>query len=291
MKSDVPTDLAFLTGLRQRIKLHGNGPRALALAGDIAWVAGYFSDTIESVDLTAKAMAPVSYALGPAGTRSLERKGEQWFNDATLCFQQWQSCATCHSFDARVDALNWDLLNDGLGSPKNSKSLVWAHRTPPVMSTGVRTDAAVAVRAGLRHALFAVPPDEVPAAIDAYLKALVPQPSPQLEGGQLSAAARRGRKLFEDPRLAGCAVCHPAPLFTDLKSYDVGTGNRLDGPGVKFDTPTLAELWRTAPYLHDGSARTIHDVLTGPDRWDQHGKTSQLTDRQIDDLIAYVLSL
>jgi len=194
------------------------------------------------------------------------------------------------SYDARVDALNWDLLNDGLGSPKNTKSLVWSHRTPPAMSMGVRATAEVAVRAGIRHSMFAVPTPDVPAALDEYLKSLKPAPSPHLEDGELSRAARRGRKLFEDPRV-GCATCHPAPLFTDLKSYDVGTRGPLDGPGAKFDTPTLIEMWRSAPYLHDGSARTIREVLSGPDHWDLHGKTSHLTEQQIDDLAAYVLSL
>ena len=290
VRGDVPTDLAFLSGLRQRVKLHGNGPRALAMAGGKVWVAGYFSDTLEVLDLATRTVAPAPIALGSGGTMSEVRRGEMIFNDATLCFQQWQSCASCHSYDARVDGLNWDLLNDGLGSPKNAKSLVWSHRTPPAMSTGVRTNAAVAVRAGFRHALFAVVPEAFPAAVDAYLMSLTPQPSPFLEQGELSAAAGRGQRLFRDPRI-GCAICHVPPLFTDLQSHDVGTSNGHDGPGVKFDTPTLAEAWRTGPYLHDGSARTVREAISGPDRFDQHGKTAELSDRQVNDLVAYVLSL
>jgi cytochrome c peroxidase len=73
-------------------------------------------------------------------------------------------------------------------------------------------------------------------------------------------------------------------LFTDLQTYDVGTGGR-------FDTPTLVETWRTAPYLHNGSARGIREVLTTQNHADQHGKTSHLTPQEIDDLAAYVLSL
>lgn len=290
VRGDVPTDLAFLTGLRHRVKLHGNGPRALAVTGGTAWVAGYFSDTLESVDLAARTVRATPIALGSGGAMSEVRRGEMIFNDATLCFQQWQSCASCHSYDARVDGLNWDLLNDGLGSPKNAKSLVWSHRTPPAMSTGVRTDAAVAVRAGFRHALFTVVPDAIPAAVDAYLMSLAPQPSPYLVGGKLSDAARRGQRLFQDPRI-GCAVCHVPPLFTDLQSHDVGTSNGHDGPGVKFDTPTLVEMWRTGPYLHDGSARTVREAISGPDRFDQHGKTAELSEQQVSDLVAYVLSL
>src|SRR5947207_1530246 len=73
------------------------------------------------------------------------RRGELLFNDATICFQGWQSCSSCHSSDARVDGLNWDNLNDGIGNPKNSKSLLNAFLTPPSMWLGVRSNAHVAV--------------------------------------------------------------------------------------------------------------------------------------------------
>ncbi len=41
-----------------------------------------------------------------------ERKGEFYFHDAGICYQGWQSCASCHPGEGRSDALNWDLLND-----------------------------------------------------------------------------------------------------------------------------------------------------------------------------------
>jgi DNA-binding beta-propeller fold protein YncE len=290
IKGDVPNDLAFLVGLRRRVRLGGNGPRALAVAGDTAWIAGYFSDTLERLDLAAKESRPVAQPLGGSGKPSAVREGEKWFNDATICFQQWQSCASCHSYDARVDGLNWDLLNDGIGNPKNAKSLLWAHRTPPSMSLGVRATAEVAVRAGIRFSLFAVLPAEIPAALDTYLKSLAPEPSPHLVSGRLSPAAQRGRKIFED-KGTGCAVCHPGPLFTDLKSYDVGTGGRVDKAGQLFDTPTLVELWRTGPFLHDGSAATLVEVLDDARRSGKHGKVSPLSDQQVEDLVAYLLSL
>jgi hypothetical protein len=53
----------------------------------------------------------------------------------------------------------------------------------------------------------------------------------------------------------------------------------------------LYELWRTAPYLHDGTALTVREVITTRNPKDQHGKTSHLTPREIDDLVEYVLSL
>jgi cytochrome c peroxidase len=209
-----------------------------------------------------------------------------WFEGATLCYQHWQSCASCHP-DARMDALNWDLLNDGPGNPKNTKSMLLSHTTPPSMALGVRATAELAVRAGFVHILFNEPPEEVAAAIDAYLKSLRPVPSPHLVEGRLSPLAERGRQLFHSERIA-CDRCHPAPLYTDRKAYDVGTRTHQDRIR-HFDTPTLVEVWRTAPYLHDGRYPTIRELLVEG----QHGlnRRLDLTDDEIDALVEFILSL
>jgi hypothetical protein len=105
-------------------------------------------------------------------------KGDMYFHDATICFQNWQSCATCHPNDARMDGLNWDLLNDGMGNPKNTKTLLLSHQTPPCMATGIRKNAEVAVRSGVKYILFMEGEDEIYESIDEYLKSLKPLPSP-----------------------------------------------------------------------------------------------------------------
>ena len=97
----------------------------------------------------------------------------------------------------------------------------------------------------------------------------------------------------------GCAVCHSGPYYTDssLKQpfnlHDVGTGN--DDPsekmGPKYDTPTLLGVYRTAPYLHHGKAKTLLDVLTVCNKEDKHGKTSHLKAEELDDLVAFLRSL
>jgi cytochrome c peroxidase len=220
-----------------------------------------------------------------SANNSLARQGEKLFNDASLCFQQWQSCASCHP-DGRADGLNWDLLNDGMGNPKNTKSLLLAHQTPPAMITGIRDRAETAVRTGIRYIQFAHRPEDDTLAIDEYLKSLQPIPSPHLEDGQLSKAAKRGEQIFTK---AGCSNCHTGPLRTDMKMYDVGTGIGRE-TGQKFDTPTLIEIWRTAPYLYDGRARTIQELLTKDNRDNKHGITSNLSDSEIEDLTAFILS-
>ncbi len=285
--SNIPNELSFLYGIRQRIKLRGKGPRALTIIGSSIYVAEYFTDSLTLVDINKTARdKTTAFQLGTSSQITKIRKGEILFNDASLCFQHWQSCASCHPGQARVDGLNWDLLNDGLGNPKNTKSLLLSHRTPPSMMTSVRENAEDAVRAGIKHILFAVRPEDEAVSIDEYLKSLKPIPSPYLVKGKLSASAKRGQKIFSS---SGCISCHKGKLFTDLNSYDVGTGDGRD-KNREFDTPTLIETWRTAPYLYDGRAATVEEVLTKYNPEDKHGKTSGLTDGEINDLTNFVLS-
>jgi YVTN family beta-propeller protein len=290
--ADVSNDLSFLSGVRERRPLPTGdfGPRAAVVVGRRAYTANYFSDTLSVLELDSPHSRATTISLGLRPRMKAARRGELYFHDARICSQGWQSCASCHPGNARVDGLNWDLLNDGLGNPKNTRSLLLVHKTPPAMSLGVRETADTAVRAGIRHILFTVQPPEVGKAIDEYLKSLKPVPGPHLVNDRLSPAARRGEKLFRS-RETNCAECHPPPMFTNLKSYDVGTPGPLDGDAGSFDTPTLIELWRTGPYLHDGSVATLRDLVTLANQNDRHGKTSHLTADQIMDLCEYLLSL
>ena len=196
IKSDIPNDLAFLVGLRERVKLKGKGPRAAVAVGSRVYVASYYSDTVETLDLKQRQpLNTVESHLGSEHPMALLQKGDFLFNDASICFQGWQSCASCHSDDARVDSLNWDLLNDGIGNPKNSKSLLLSHQTPPVMSLGVRDTADFAIRSGIRHILFTQQPEEVPIALNEWIQSLKPIPSPQLKKGGIVGGSQKGEEL------------------------------------------------------------------------------------------------
>lgn len=284
---DTLSDLSFLDGIRHRIRLSGNGPRGIAVVGSKAYVADYFSDSLEICDLDQGSYGkPSLLALGPQKPMVPVRQGEMLFNDASNCFQKWQSCASCHP-DARSDGLNWDLMNDGLGNPKNSKSMLLSHKTPPVMSLGIRSNAEAAVHAGFRYIEFTDRPRTDEEAVDEYLKSLRPVQSPFLLNGKLSDSSRRGERIFLS---AGCSSCHRPPLYTDLQKYDIGTGTGMDD-GKKFDTPTLIECWRTAPYLHDGRAANLKDIFRRFNPEDRHGVTSHLTDKELNDLAEFVSSL
>lgn len=127
--------------------------------------------------------------------------------------------------------------------------------------------------------------------MNAYLTSLKPELSPHRKpDGSLTEAATRGREIFNRPSV-GCATCHAPPLYTNLLSFDVGTATPLDRGKTQYDTPTLIELWRTPPYLHDGRAATLREVLIDHNPDDRHGKIRTLEPTEIDDLIEYLLSI
>jgi DNA-binding beta-propeller fold protein YncE len=290
-RRELSHDLSTLysAGLLSRVALAAQCPRGVALSPDakVLAVASYYSGEVLLLDPN-RCRVSQTIGLGPQPQPDAARHGEFVFHDARHCFQHWLSCATCHP-DGRADGLNWDLVNDGLGNPKNARSLVWSYQTPPMMALGVRESMEEAVEMGFQFIQFReIDPGDLN-AVRAYLRSLEPEASPRLVEGRLSEKARYGKRLFEDPTV-GCARCHPAPLFTSLKAHDVGTKHELDRAG-RFDTPTCVELWRTGPYLHDGGAVTLRQVLTTINPDDKHGRTSHLDRDEIDALVEYLLSL
>lgn len=276
---DIPNDAGFLHGIREFVQTNGKGPRSVVATNGKAYTANYFTGELACMDLQTGKLA-VSPALGKSLASTETGKGNMYFHDASICFQGWQSCASCHPNEARTDGLNWDLLNDGMGNPKNTKTLVLSHQTPPCMISGIRKDAETAVRSGIRYILFAETDERVPEAMDAYLRSLSPLPSPYLKDGRLSEEAARGKKIFDQ----ACASCHGGDYYTDRKQYPVGWATGPDA-NVKMDVPALNEVWRTAPYLYDGRSYSMEDMLK------IHGTQQPLSDSDRRDLALYVLSL
>lgn len=88
----------------------------------------------------------------------------------------------------------------------------------------------------------------------------------------LSESAQRGLKLFTGK--AHCSACHSGPNFTDNGFHNLGVNilkeqpdlgrseiSNLEGDRGAFKTPTLREIARTAPYMHDGSLATLEEVV------------------------------
>lgn len=278
-KDNLNYDLNFLYGLRKRIPLKGNGPRNMVLAGNNLIVPTYFADVLNVMDITTDHLTVTN--LNPEREESAENKGEKYFNDAAHCFQNWQSCNGCHPGDARTDGMNWDLMNDGVGNSKNCKSMLYSHVTAPSMISGIRVTAELAVRKGFTHIQFSEITEEQAECVDAYLKALRPVPSPYLVNGELSELAKEGRKVFDKLK---CGECHSGPYFTDRQMHRIGENIEFE---KGWDTPTLIEVWRTAPYLFNGRSATMREVF----ETEKHGINKKISEKDISALVEYVNSL
>jgi cytochrome c peroxidase len=149
------------------------------------------------------------------------------------------------------------------------------------MITGIRENTEIAVRAGFRFIQFYDVDEETASCVDDYLKSLRPVPSPYLVDGKLSKKAEQGRIVFE--RLK-CNECHSGPFFTDMKMHRIGADIEFE---KGWDTPTLIEVWRTAPYLFDGRAATMEEVFTKH----KHGIERKVSKKDMEALVEYVNSL
>ncbi len=272
-------------GIARRFESGGLGPRSLALSeatGDLL-VANYFSDEVSFLDPESGEIRAV-LPLGAPQEMTLWRKGQLLFNDARLCYQGWYSCASCHQEDATVDGLNWDLPNDGLGNSKNAKSLLDVHDSPPAMWGAVRADMDAAVQAGQRF-LGSIPVPENHRALLAFLGN--PKRAPNPYRSRAPETVARGRQVFERAR---CGACHPAPVYTDMKKHDVGLAAKTDLRS-RLDTPSLRGCYKTAPYLHDGRAESLREIFRSHNPEDRHGRTSGLSNNELEDLLEFLRSL
>jgi cytochrome c peroxidase len=86
---------------------------------------------------------------------------------------------------------------------------------------------------------------------------------------------------------------HRLPCGTPAHDPEApGCGHhRGNGCRAGADSAPLVELWRTAPYLHDGSAATLRDIFRARNPQHLHGDAHLLTDEEFDDLMAFLASL
>ena len=108
----------------------------------------------------------------------------------------------------------------------------------------------------------------------------------------LSDSAQRGLHLFEGKAL--CTRCHVGFNLTDGLFHNLGVGMAAEDPDLgrfvvskdekdkgAFKTPTLRDLQRTAPYMHDGSVKTIEEVI---DLYDRGGEKNPWLDPRMEPL-------
>ncbi len=270
--------------VRGHIELGAN-PRGIIVAADgaAAYVLNALSYDVSVVDLerlTVRDTIAVSRSSLPP---DVQRGKELFFSSDTpdLARDQWVSCASCH-FEGLHDGRTWP-FDDG---PRNTPPILGLAESAPFHWLGDRFDlfdfqrtvTALQGGTGLSSA------DN--AALAAFLAFdRFPASPHRAPDGSLTPQAIRGQELFA---ARGCGACHAGPAFTDGRRHDVGTDN---DPLPAFDTPSLLGLFDTAPYLHDGSAPALRDVLTIRNPVDRHGRTADLEEHELDALIAFLVSL
>jgi hypothetical protein len=258
----------------------GEGGATTPHALEPATSAAYTSETTVVV-LHRAPLSLVRYAAGvPPQTLVLDRAplpdGARLFDSVT---PSGLACSSCHpeggddghhwAFgegpDVRTPSLRGGILSTApfhwVGDMPTFRDLV--HETFRVRMSGnpIGTDES---------ALFAAWVDAIPAP-------------PPVEGE--ADAIARGRALFESTR-TGCATCHVGDEHTNGATVDVGTG-------LAFQVPHLVGVAYRGPYMHDGCAPTLREVVAGDAscRGELHGTTDRLAASEIDDLVAYLRSL
>ncbi len=288
---DLRKDFNSLINSRKRIPITTKCPRALAIVGSSVFTAGYFDDAnaimeVFEIETESTRIKPLkTYTIGEPRVQTSQRRGEALFYDASLCFQKWQTCNSCHTL-TRSDGLNWILGGGAITAPKNTKSMLHSWWTPPNNWSGRRKDTHTSISFSIELELFRTPLPEMENPLDTFIMNIKPVASPHLDKGRLSEAATRGKSIFFGEK-AQCFRCHKAPLFCDLQSHNAGVIDDYDVT-LQWDTPSLIEAWRTGPYGHLGSFRSVREIVALPGH---NNASSNLTTIEMDDLVEYVLSL
>lgn len=267
------------------------GGRPLAVRfmpdGSRAVVANYLLDALQVIDVKAGKVAK-TIALGGPAKPSEARVGEAVFYDAKRSHHQWFSCHTCHP-DGHTSGRAFDTLNDDSQSnPKMTPTLRGVARTAPYTWHGWQEGLGDAVEKSITETLWGKPPskDDVRAVV-AFLGTLEHPPSPHLTKGKRSEAAQRGKAVFAGK--ARCARCHHGEEYTSKANYDVKLP--ADGsPFEKWNPPTLRGVHDRGPYLHDGSAETLDELLRAPHAPEKLGGKAITVDERRD-LVEFLKSL
>lgn len=292
----------------------GRGPRGVALSpdGSRAYVQCELSGELSEID-TDLLLERRRIRLARSRLSPRIQRGKVLFHTtrlASMTYERWISCASCHP-DGESDGRVWRFAS----GPRKTPSLRGCGRTLPHNRSPDRDeiqDAEHFIRdvmggEGLIPGRDPPPKRGPPSAgrsedadaLAAYVLSLEHRVSPFASGDdEWMESLRRGREIFLHPRTK-CRRCHPPPEYTDSRLdaspwriHDVGTADGGgEQRGAALDTPSLLGLYAATRYLHDGRARSLREVFTVYNPEDRHGVTSHLSPGEIDDLVAFLLSL
>ncbi|MEZ6153500.1 MAG: c-type cytochrome [Pirellulaceae bacterium] len=296
-----------------RIELGGR-PLGIESARDnrTLWIVNHTLDALQRVDLESRRVTAV-ISLGRPSTDSSEHivhLGMEIFHDATRSLDQWYSCRSCH-LDGGSNAKAMDTWNDGSElTVKAVLPLTGVADTGPWTWHGWQQDLDESIQNSFVSTMQGsqASADDV-AAVRAYLASLRSTPNPFLQAldarsddgyaapndrtdANMSSFAQlvaQGSELFHSDAV-GCANCHSGPLATDGQIHDVGLGSESD-KYEGYNTPSLVGVYQKARLLHDGRAKSLRDVLTKWHTPSEVGGGAELSDSQLDQLIAYLKTL
>lgn len=290
----------------------GDNPRGIVLApdGNKAYVNNTLAGTVSVIDTSAYTITDIITVTTLPLPPVLLHGKRLFYSSARpdLAQAAWIGCNTCH-VEGEHDGRTWLLQYTGQVPPgeqpvirRNTTGLLGMIETYPLRWSAEwneSADSEFSIRFeqfgdglidGDMHPTLGTPNQGRSYDLDC-LALFIDGLSVPARTHTLTEAELRGKAIFESQQTE-CAVCHPAPLYTDLQIHDVGTA---DGPGEWFgpsiDTPTLRFLYDSGPYLHDGSAATLYQMLTTANPDDEHGVTSHLTEDDLVDLAAFLLAL
>jgi len=281
----------------------GRSPRSIVISpdGGTLYVANRLDDTITVLD-TARGEVTATIPLGGPADLTAERRGERLFYSSRYAFGNQFGCSNCH-LDATIDGLSWDLEPDGFGVDiVDNRSLEEVGDTAPYKWNGGNPDLQTECGPRTERFFFrsqGFRGDDLEDLVS-FIKSIPLRPNRyRLPDGQLTAAQERGKAIFERttrkngkpiPDELQCFVCHAGPHYTNQSLADVGTQKATDrSPDI--DIPHLTNVVYSAPYLHDGSARTLEEIWTVFNPNDKHGVTNDLTKDELNDLIEYLKTL
>ncbi len=210
----------------------------------------------------------------------LRRQGERAFYEAT------RSGIACHSCHVFADS---DYSRHNIGQPTQLPTLSTfgiAGTSPYLRDASyprVRDMMQVAedVYRGFRNRAKA----DRGESLEAFVESLAPLPLPPAAEENLDRE-RAGMEAFFSAR---CPLCHTPPAFTNLGQVPAKAVfpeySTSIGDGHTLDVPTLVGLATSPPYLHDGRAQTLEDVLVEHNASDRHGNVRALSDGERADLV------
>jgi YVTN family beta-propeller protein len=291
----------------------GKGPIGIVTHPTVnrAYVANWLSRNITVINTTANSVVTTFSSVTSEVLPPQVLHGKQLFytSKAPLSLDGRGACASCHVFD-RNDSRPWDLSQFGkhLRSTPDIHGIGFtgAHDWTADKDEMQDHDFGIIEFAG---GAGLIPSPNPPLGdpnrglaqdmddMALYMSSLVPRRGSPFRNpdGTQTADADSGEVIFNDPTV-GCATCHVPPFYTDSSllqfpfiKHIVGTADTADtNAAAGFDTPSLINLWDSAPYLHNHLAQNLLQVITNFNPGDQHGVTSTLTTQQKNWLVAFL---